>query len=151
MHMQIMRAVFVLGTFAALIGGCVGTASPPLLYSQQPGGGHQKVEEISISKRKFTGSLTQGDGVNDVRLVEVYRRERKQLPQYRIFDIRKGSPYQILGLEDGDIILAADDHIIYEPAGFRTFVVQYLRTRGSASLTVSRGGVTILRRYTFVD
>lgn len=149
--MQMTRAVFVLGVVAALISGCSGTASPPLLFSQQPGGGHQKVEEISISKKKFISSLTQGDGVNDVRLVEVYRRERKQFPQYRIFDIRKGSPYQLLGLEDGDIILAADDHIIYEPAGFRTFVVQYLRSRPTASLTVSRGGVTALRRYTFVE
>lgn len=131
--------------------GCAKKVVLPSVYSQQVGGGHQRVEERRISKKKFVDSLRQGEGSNEVRLVSVFRREGQQLPQYRIFDVHSGSAYQLLGLEDGDILLAANDRIIYDPSGFRTFVVEYLKGQSEASLTLQRGGVTSLVRYTFVE
>ncbi|NDC37654.1 MAG: hypothetical protein EBZ48_06330 [Proteobacteria bacterium] len=137
---------------AVVIGGCSARQEElPSRYSEVIGGGHQKVEERRVSKAKFLATLKQGEGSNEVRLVSVFRREGQRLPQYRIFDVRPGSAYQLLGLEDGDLLLAADDRIVYDPAGFRTFVVEYLKGQSSATITISRGGVTSLYRYSFAE
>jgi type II secretory pathway component PulC len=133
------------------LAACAEKVQLPSRYSEQLGGGHQRVEDHAVSKKKFLATLRQGEGANEVRLVSVFRREGQQLPQYRIFDVRAGSAYQLLGLEDGDIILAANDHIIYDPGGFRTFVIDYMKEQSSATLTVSRGGVASLYRYSFVE
>lgn len=144
-----LKSTIAIFLCVALLGACAERVILPSSYSQQVGGGHQRVTEQRVSKKKLLASLKQGEGANEVRLVTVFRRDRQQLPQYRIFDIRSGSAYHLLGLEDGDILLAANDHIIFDPAGFRTFVIDYLKDQSEASLTISRGGVATLYRYSF--
>ena len=133
--MKMLRPILSVLVCCLLAGCSMGKNLSAVRFSEQGGVGTQRVEDVQVSRKKFQSALTQGAGVNDVRLVEIFRREGQPFPQYHLFDIRKGGPYELLKLEDGDILLAANDYVVYEPTGFRTYVVDYLRTQQEGSVT----------------
>ena len=144
------RSLLIAAT--VILPGCIRPQAPePVVYSQTPGGKVQSTVELSIPRKKLQKALTRGSEANEIRLVQVFRREDQPLPQYRLFSVQHGSIYDLLGLQETDILLAADDHVVFEPAAFRTFVVQYLPTQNDASITLMRDGVAMLYRYHITD
>ena len=69
--------------------------------------------------------------------------------EYRIFDISEHGVYSLLGLENSDIIVAANRYLIRNPAQFPAFV-QLLANENNATIEIRRGGEARLLKYTFV-
>ena len=60
-----------------------------------------------------------------VRLVPTLQNDSGVLqgpPEYRVFEVKKGSVYDALGLQNADILVAADDYIIRSTIVFTEFV-----------------------------
>jgi type II secretory pathway component PulC len=110
--------------------------------------------DYTLSKKKLESAALLGDSVNTLRVVTVFRRGEQAsigLPEYRLFDIRKGSAFDIVGLQNADILQAANDYIIYQPEGLKTFVLQLLPTMPSSSIRVVRDGVPLQLNYKIVE
>ena len=41
---------------------------------------------------------------------------------YRLFDVKKGAAYDILGLKDGDIIVSAAGYVIQDGSQFKNYI-----------------------------
>ncbi|MBX7139429.1 MAG: hypothetical protein K1X83_15785, partial [Oligoflexia bacterium] len=103
----------------------------------------------SISRAALTERLKKGPIVNRVRLVEVYSRD-SSLPRHILFDVRKGSVYELLGLRERDVIIAVDDFLVYSPTQF----VRYLDLMPGlpeSKFLLEREGVPIVLKFTMVE
>ena len=94
---------------------------------------------VSVTSEEFQESLGTGRGVLGARFVEVFRRGGGPL-EWRIFDVQAGDPYALIGIREGDVLVAASDWVIFDPQRFRTYV-ELLRTGFEASILVRRDGV----------
>lgn len=109
------------------------------------------IKEISfaIQRRDFERAL-EAQGEAPPRLVPVFASvSSRDSYEYRIFDLNTGSPYALLGLQNSDIIVAANRYLIKRPEQFYQFV-QLLRVENEASIEVRRGGEARLFKYSFV-
>ena len=57
--------------------------------------------------------------------------------------------YGLIGLENGDVIVAANRYLIKNPAQFPAFV-QLLASQNEATIEIRRGGEARLHKYIFV-
>ncbi len=83
------------------------------------------VEMVSVDREEFRQTLANPAAVNSVRLVEIYQGESESeplVPRYRVFGVRFDSPYYLLGLRNGDILLSASGYIISEASKFKPYV-----------------------------
>ena len=87
-----------------------------------------------------------------LRLVPVFRRETAGggIPEYRLFDVGQDTPYGLLGLQTADVLVAANEYLIYDPDGFRKYI-KLLGAESAVSLEVIRGGRSMLLRTTFSE
>lgn len=78
-----------------------------------------------------------------LRVVKVFRRGKtRPFPEYRLFDVRKGSPYDLLGLKSGDIVLAADGWIVFGPEKVAKYA-ELLQFANTGSFVIDRDGKLI--------
>ena len=130
------------------------TGQPEKFSDAMPGNAAAKTIDLTIPKKKLESAALLGDTINTLRIVAVFRRGDQTsigLPEYRLFDIRKGSAFDIIGLENADILQAANDYVIYQPEGLKTFVLQMLPTMETSSIRVVRGGVPLILNYKIVQ
>ncbi len=66
-----------------------------------------------------------------------------------MFDVTPDSVYALLGLENSDIIVAADKYLIKNQAQFPAFM-RLLQNENEATIEIRRGGEARLLKYTFV-
>jgi type II secretory pathway component PulC len=137
------------------VGGCSGTKrpSPVKITDYRAAPASRETVELSVSRREFVASVDRTKANDRLRLVPVFRREsggRAALPEYRLFDVGRDSPYALIGLSTADILVAADDYLVYEPEGFRRYV-KLLGNEKAVSVEVVRDGRPILLRTTFID
>ena len=108
-----------------------------------------KVTTFSIQRKDLIDSLS-NPKENVVRLVPVYQSvSSRQSYEYRIFDVKEGSAYALLGLEPSDILVAADRYLVKKPDQFPAFV-QLLAGMNESSIEIRRGGEARLLKYRFV-
>ena len=109
-----------------------------------------KTVTMEIPRDRYIKALETGN-VNTVRLVEVYSRYKvpETPPEYRLFDVRPGSVYDVLGLQTSDVILAADGYVIPAPQIFWQFL-NLVRNLDKTSIELVRGGRPIVFEYTLV-
>jgi general secretion pathway protein C len=84
-----------------------------------------------------------------VRLVELLRGKDELVagyPEYRIFGIRPDSVYSLLGLENADVIIAANGYIIDSPGKFPKYVSLLSEEKGG-EVIIRRGGELLELRY----
>jgi type II secretory pathway component PulC len=85
-----------------------------------------------------------------VRLVPVYQSvSSTQTYEYRLFDVSPDGVYGLLGLENSDIIVAADRYLLKNPNQFPAFV-RLLSNENEATIEIRRGGEGRLLKYSFV-
>lgn len=108
-----------------------------------------KVSSFTIQRRDLQGAiLRMGDA--PVRLVPVYQSVTStESYEYRLFDVAPDSVYELLGLENSDVIVAADRFLIKNQAQFPAFV-RLLQNENEATIEIRRGGEARLLKYTFV-
>ncbi|RMG44531.1 MAG: hypothetical protein D6719_01645 [Candidatus Dadabacteria bacterium] len=110
-------------------------------------------KRMVISRAEYRKALALGERVNRLRMVQIFARSEDRLsqyPYYRILRVSKNSVYHMLGLRSGDLVMAADDYVIFDPQVFWKFVV-LLQYEKSATIEIVRAGRGILFQYQFVD
>ena len=108
-----------------------------------------KTVELKVAKVAYEQSLKGAPAINRVRLVEVYTRAAEgNGKEYRFFDIRKGSVYELLGLQNSDILIAANGYVVPTQAIFWRYV-HLLPKQKEAFIEIRRAGLPMLINYTF--
>lgn len=112
-----------------------------------------QTKKLAISRARFRQSLAKPNALGRLRMVKVFKRASEQslpYPIYRLFGISKGDPYFLLGLRSGDILVAANDWVIFDPARFTQYVY-LLQGEKTAQIEIERMGQSMLFEYHFVD
>ena len=131
--------------------GCSGhgKAEPKFIEDVRPVPPAQKVLSYTIQRRDLQNALVK-IGESPIRLVPVYQSvSAGESYEYRIFDVRNDSVYALLGIENSDILVAADRYLVKNPAQFPVFV-QLLSNENEATIEIRREGESRLMRYTFI-
>ncbi|MCB0320771.1 MAG: hypothetical protein KDD60_07565 [Bdellovibrionales bacterium] len=124
-----------------------GSATPPPRFSDLvPSPGDITQQQVRISKEKFSAAVTEAAGLPEVRVVPVFRRTAERqfsgVPEYRIFQVHPSSPFALMGVHDGDILLALHDFILLDPEVVPFFPRALLVDRNT-SLLIRREGKLI--------
>jgi len=137
------------------LGGCSGAnrPSPVKIDELRQAPVSRETVELAVPRREFAAAVDRTKANDRLRLVPVFRREsggRGMLPEYRLFDVGRDTPYALIGLATADILVAADEYLVYEPEGFRRYV-KLLGNEKSVSIEVVRDGRPLLLKTTFID
>jgi hypothetical protein len=113
---------------------------------------NRETVQRTVARRDFQAAVDRSVAGDRLRLVPVFRRETAGggIPEYRLFDVGSGTPYALLGLQTADILIAANDYLVYEPEGFRKYV-KLLGAESTVSLEVVRSGKATLLVTTLTD
>lgn len=131
--------------------GCATPATrvPKFIEDVRPIPPALKTISYTIQRRDLQDALTR-IRENPIRLVPVFQTvSSTESYEYRVFDITDGGVYGLLGLENSDIIVAANRYLIKNPAQFPAFV-QLLAHENEATIEIRRGGEARLHKYSFV-
>ncbi|MBN8548177.1 MAG: hypothetical protein J0M12_02555 [Deltaproteobacteria bacterium] len=142
---------------ALLCVGIVGCAKPvptrPSLISEtRTPVVRMKTIELPVSRKELNAALDRPPPANDIRMVLVFRGapgmsdQEQPPPEYRFFDVRPESAYALLGLRNGDILVAAHDHIVYNPLNFPNYVAS-LVTLPDGFVEIRRAGEPVKIQY----
>ncbi len=103
-----------------------------------------KVSKI-LDREVLVKAIASTAASSKLRLIEtLYRKgEGTPFPEYRIFGVEPGSAYQLLGLQNADVLIAANGYVLFDPRKFQIFV-RLLENEDHATLHVRRGGSPIL-------
>ncbi|MDZ4786461.1 MAG: hypothetical protein SGJ02_10335 [bacterium] len=108
-----------------------------------------KTKHIKLNKVSLEKALGFANAATQIRLIELYG-SLAPTPRYRVMGFDKMGIYDLLTLQKGDVILAADNFIIKDPALFPTFVNLFpkiLPVQKEVSLQVLRGREELLLVY----
>lgn len=96
-------------------------------------------KEIQVDRQKFRDIVAQGPEVMNIRLVELFSGNNIP-PRYRVMGYNKNGPYGYLGLQIGDVILAANNYIMRLPSMFPTYVRLLPEDSKNGSIHIVRHG-----------
>ena len=114
---------------------------------------HFLVMEQRVSKQDFLTALGRDPENSQLRIVEVYfgsGQVSPAYPNYRIFGVNPLSAHAVLGLRNGDVLVAANGYVVASPAVFRQYV-QLLGREREAQIELIRHGNPTLLKVTFVE
>jgi type II secretory pathway component PulC len=111
----------------------------------------RRVINFQVDKGALARSLERQELLRSIRLVPILRSESEKslYPEYRIFDLKEGSPYRLLGLENADVLVSSEGYIVWEPAKFTQYV-SLLKDQNGASIEIRRGEEHLLLVPSFV-
>lgn len=111
-----------------------------------------EAQDVVLSRADYRAAVANEQLLSNIRLVPVLKSQyaSSSLPEYRIFGIRDGSPYALIGLRNADIIIAANDYIIYQSTDFPRFLT-LLQNEPSGTVMVRRGGGARLLKISFTE
>jgi type II secretory pathway component PulC len=145
------RVVMGMALVALVLQGCLSPKleAPKFIDQVRPIPPSLKVISYTIQRRDLQDALTK-IRESPIRLVPVFQTvSSTESYEYRIFDITHDSVYGLLGLENSDIMVAANRYLIKNPAQFPAFI-QLLVHENEANIEIRRGGEARLHKYTFV-
>ena len=70
------------------------------------------------------------------------------LPQYRLFEVRKGSIADVLGLQTADVLVGANGYVVYNPEQFKRYMMSIPVPTGTY-IEIRREGRPLFLRYDF--
>ncbi len=147
----VLFLAITLSAISLLSVGCGPAAqkSPKFIDDVRPIPPALKVVAYTLQRNQLRQSLTKIHE-NPIRLVPIFQSVSSiESYEYRVFDIAADSVYGLLGLENGDVIVAANRYLIRNPAQFPAFI-QLLANENEATIELRRGGEARLHKYTFV-
>lgn len=122
---------------------------PKYIEEIRPVAPTHKVISYTIQRNDLRDALTRLRE-SPIRLVPVFQSVTStESYEYRVFDIDSNGVYGLLGLENSDIIVAANRYLIRDPKQFPVFV-QLLETVDQANIEIRRDGEARLLKYSFV-
>lgn len=149
----IQQVWFGLSAVLMVLGGqgCLSASvkTPKFIDEVRPIPPSLKVISYTIQRRDLQEALTK-IRENPIRLVPVFQSvSSTESYEYRVFDITRDGVYGLLGLENSDIIVAANRYLIKNPAQFPAFI-QLLASENEATIEIRRGGEARLHKYSFI-
>jgi type II secretory pathway component PulC len=110
-------------------------------------------KEIVVARQEIVRRLQERGVADGVRLIPILKSQNYEgdnTPEYRIFGVKSQSVYQLLGLENADVIVSAHGFVIRDPRVFPEYVA-LLKVQPSGSIEIRRNGRPILMAITIKD
>lgn len=148
---ETIRSLLAVIVASGVFFGCAssGPKGPKFIDEIRPIPPALRVMSYTIQRRDLQDALTKITE-NPIRLVPVFQSvSTTESYEYRIFDIDRYGVYALLGLENSDIIVAANRYLIKNPGQFPAFI-QLLANENEATIEIRRGGEARLLKYAFV-
>jgi type II secretory pathway component PulC len=103
-----------------------------------------------VKREEYKNSILFGGNTNSIRLPEIYQRGLEQdEKQYRFFDIKPGSVYEMLGLQNADTLVLVEGYMVPNQTGFYGYI-SVLHNEKESNIQIIRKGAPILLNNTFV-
>jgi len=157
MHEKSVRAVLSLLIAGVCTGGCSilprssSNDAPRLKLSEYSSGGIQAMQvPIELERAEFKRLLAQNGSLRGIRFVPILHGKDEPspgYPEYRMFGIVPGSVYSKMGLENADILIAADGYVLDNPGKFPQYV-SLLSEQQGGSVNIRRSGNSLQLSYT---
>jgi type II secretory pathway component PulC len=132
----------------SLVGARNAKSGPPLRRVQPSDVAKQ---ELVIPKQQLVAAI-QNQGVgSSLRLIPILKGESlegENFPEYRVFGIKPGSIFSMLGLQNADVLVAADGYVVRDPQTFPRFV-GLLKDETSATIEIRREDRPLVLSYNF--
>jgi hypothetical protein len=143
-----MRNIALLCTLVVLVSGCStfggkGLREQDIIYAASLDAYPKK--DVAIKRAEFKEILAKGPGVMRIRLIELFSGANSR-PRYRVMGYDKTGPYQMLDVQVGDVILAANNYVMMNPRLFPDYV-RLLSDTNSGTLHVIRHGRELILNY----
>ncbi len=153
-------AITVTAGFAVLISGCA------MLRSSSGPSGAVKIDSIRkgppsnrqtvpvavrFDEFRKAGSKPEMNGIRFVQIAvspNAVGAGEEPNPEYRLFDIQKGSVGDLLGLENADVLVAANGYIVFRPDQFMKYLAGLPFQEGTF-IEIRRDGKPMLLQYEF--
>lgn len=103
-------------------------------------------KEMTVLRAELVKRLREqgtGDGVRLIPILKGQSYEVQSHPEYRLFGVKKGSVYELLGLQNADIVVSAQGFIIRDPRIFPEYVA-LLKNQPDAAIEIRREGRPLL-------
>lgn len=154
-----VRQLLILVATVVFLSGCSLVKSPAPQESQAvkmssvrpvlPG---TRELEISIPLKQYQQYLRGAKGSNEARLVQVYDRYSETSPvrEYRLLDVRPNSVYELMKLQNLDIVVAANGYILPEAGLFWGYLNALAYDRGGF-IEIRRKGQPLIYRYRLTE
>ena len=110
-------------------------------------------KEIVIARSRIKKALADDASIEKLRVVQIFSRvsaNGNSLPRYRLFDIDPDSIYQLLGLQNADILVGVNDRVVVNPDIFKV-VVRYFIDEKDPQIEIERGGTPLLFKYSITE
>jgi len=111
-----------------------------------------QVVEIEVNRQEYIDAVREPGMLSNIRLIRVFSHQSTTVgdaPEYRVFDIQPGSPYWLLGLRVGDVLVAVEGWVLIDPERFAPYV-KMLQVENGTELEVRREDHPLLLRVTLV-
>jgi hypothetical protein len=108
---------------------------------------------VDVPTSDFKSALAGASAQRGIRLVPLlYGKDRVNpgYPEYRLFGIFPGSAYSMIGLENADILVAANGFIIDNPGKFPRYI-ELLSKEKQGFIDVRRAGDALRLKLNFVE
>lgn len=144
-----------LSSGCAVLSGCSVTqrAEEPIKISavRQPPADLQTIT-LTINRSDYVRALESSRGAGSLRVVPmvVSAAQAPTTPEYRLFNIRKGSVAELIGLENSDILVAAHDFVVRSPNQFYNYLNAVPKEKHS-QIEIRRGNKPLLISFDFAD
>lgn len=155
------KCLFVASFFFLLLVGIIGCAAKNgedfsgavEINAVRPPPIELQVVNRRVSRKALLLALKKGELVNSPRIVEIFFRTGESdlaIPMYRLFEVHPESAYSLLGLQAADIIIAANNFVVFKQQQFRNYI-RALPQQKEASIEIKRQGQSLLLKYEIVD
>lgn len=111
--------------------------------------------QVDVIENQFTlvqydTALAKRGTSSRIRLVRIFGNAmtvNSVLPEYRVFNVRPDSIYNMIGLKNGDILVAANDYVVQDPNQFDQYL-EIVRTDPAPYVEIRRDGRPTLLKFT---
>lgn len=152
-HSRILN-IFIVFSILGTLTGCSmqGSAVSSRKISElRPFAPVARTVELRISKAVYSETLKNLSLINKLRLVPILKAgDGVDLPEYRMFNILPGSVYELIGLLNSDVLIAANNYILNDPEKFKLYV-QVLPREPQPYIEIRRGEEPIIFRIIWTD
>ncbi len=131
--------------------GCAASSTDTSLRTKPPAAEAVKIE-LTVSLQELNLALGEEYKTAKLRPVEVFQNSSSggmHSPVFRLFDVEKGSVYELIGLKEADIVVAINERIVVAPQVISQ-IVRLLPKEKSIKFEVLRSGKSYLISTKFV-
>lgn len=148
----VFRCMFCLALVIVL--GCTPVATSSGIKISTVRSPPTSLEKVStaIKRSVYAKALESSRGASNLRIVPmiVSSSQAPSTPEYRLFNVRKGSVGDVLGLQNSDILIAAHDYVIQNPSQFYGYLTA-VQNEKSSQIEIRRGDRPMILSFDFID